>query len=200
VNFNSEIANEWARPVSRRAPLPRDRHTPRRRSSLKPLSGQRVARPDSCLTCAAPDSVTSPSRPSPRRACPLADRRLAPHAASRPPPRTCRRRPNSCLALAAPLPTASPVAVARPPSPVVVACRRLRAGEPPPPSSPVRVGRADAAGVGQAHSASGPSANSAQCTRLILLISDLFNSLQIQKLCRIHLNSENYETNFVGNV
>jgi hypothetical protein len=43
------------------------------------------------------------------------------------------------------------------------------------------VGRADAAGVGHAHCASGPSANSAQCTRLILLISNLFNFLQIQK-------------------
>jgi hypothetical protein len=118
------------------------RAAPCRHSGLKPLSGQRAARPNSCLARAAPDSLAPPSRPSPRHAHPLADRRLAPRAASRPPPHARRRRPDSCLALTAPLPTASPVAVARSPSPVAIVCRRLRADEPPPPPSPVRQCRA----------------------------------------------------------
>jgi hypothetical protein len=60
-----------------------------------------------------------------------------------------------------------------PPSPV--RRRRVVAGSPSSAAAPrvavgrahaVHVGRADAAGVGHMHCASGPSANSAQCTRL----------------------------------
>jgi hypothetical protein len=115
VNFNSEIADEWVRPVSRRVPR-RARAAARRcrvaamRRGLKPLSGQRVARPGSCLARPRPpDSAASScppvSRPPrPRRSpldsvphsAPLADRRLAPHRRARhrpsPSPRAVSRR------------------------------------------------------------------------------------------------------------
>jgi hypothetical protein len=65
----------------------------------------------------------------------------------------------------------------------------------------VRVGRADAAGMGHARYATGPSANSAQRTRLNFINFLIYSILcKFKNLCRIRLNSKNYETNFVGNV
>jgi hypothetical protein len=105
------------------APLPRGCHTPRRCSGLKPLSGQRAARPNSCLARAAPDRAphTAPTRRRRlalvlRPDCRLARVTVIPTARA---PTTAVR---SCVARTAP-------AVVR---------RRLRAGEPPSPPSPVR--------------------------------------------------------------
>jgi hypothetical protein len=82
--------------------------------------------------------------------------------------------------------------------------RALRRPRPRPsgrgPCARVAAGRARAVCVGHAHCASRLSVNSAQCTRLILLISDYSILYKFKNLCRIHLNSENYETNFVGKV
>jgi hypothetical protein len=146
------------------APLPRGHHAQRRCSGLKPMSGQRAARPDSCLARAAPNSLASlahptvPPRPPDSAASPLA-------------PRPDRRLTRATVVPIARAPIAmvrsrvSRTAAARHAAPAV-ARHHLRAGEPPSPLSPVHVGRADTACVGHAHCASGPSANSAQCTRL----------------------------------
>jgi hypothetical protein len=162
VNFNSEIADEWARPVSRRAPLPRGRHAPRIPTAIWPAP--------------LPTAPHTPRRPSPRAAHPP-DRRLA-RAAVVLTARALTTAVRSCITRT--MPTVAAPAVGH---------RRLRAGEPPYPPSPVRrrcvvagspscarshraprqgrtrgprVGRADAASVGHAHCASGPSVNSAQ--------------------------------------
>jgi hypothetical protein len=83
VNFNSEIADEWAQPISR--------HAPRRCSSLKLLLGQRVARPDSCLARAAPDRAPHGTpRPTTSRRSPARQRHLA--LVPRPDRRLARRR------------------------------------------------------------------------------------------------------------
>jgi hypothetical protein len=169
---------------------------------LKALSGQRAARPDS--TPRAAQSTASPRppahRPPPHPSCrvpTVASRRSparqrTPHAAP---------RPDRCLARAARV--ASDI-VARRCRALAIAVsapvrrrprRRPCTGAEPPPSARRRAepprargprtrcacGPSRRRGVGHVHCASGPSANSAQCTRLILLISDLFNSLQIQK-------------------
>jgi hypothetical protein len=124
VNFNSEIADEWARTVSRRALLLRGRHAPRRCSGLKPLSGQRAARPAAASPAPLPTAPRTPRRAN-RRLTPLA----RPTAASRAMPlsRQLAPRPRRSEATS-PEP--------RPPSPI--ARRHLRAGEPPSPPSPVR--------------------------------------------------------------
>jgi hypothetical protein len=122
VNFNSEIADEWARTVSRRAPLLRGRHAPRRCSGLKPLLGQRAARPAAASPAPLPTAPRTPRRAN-RRLTPLA----RPTAASRAMPlsRQLAPRPRRSEATS-PEP--------RPPSPI--ARRHLRAGEPPSPPSP----------------------------------------------------------------
>jgi hypothetical protein len=99
VIFNSEIADERAPPVRRRPPLPRGCHALRRCRDLKPLSGQRAARPDS-----RPRSRRPPDR--------LAGAAVAPTTslAARPSP--------SCRAA-----VSAPVSRLSPPSPV----RRCRA-------------------------------------------------------------------------
>jgi hypothetical protein len=134
VNFNSEIA-EWARPVSRRAP-----HQARAAAHRCHLAApcrvgtaalsrcrDRTPRvPTACLAFAAP-LPTSPR--TPRRA----DRRLAPLARPTAPPRPSHRVPTAAVR--------SRVAWTAP----AVARRRLRAGEPPSPPSPVRQRRVIAA-------------------------------------------------------
>jgi hypothetical protein len=146
-----------------------------------PPPAPRSPRPPTTPSCPAFRALpTAPrARRSPTAALPLA---LAAH---RPPPCPSRRRPDRAAALQlvprpprseaaspGPLPAASPrppIARRRP--------RRLLCAGDEPPSSRVPPGRATA----RSHCASGPRAISASCTRLILLISDLFNSLQIQK-------------------
>jgi hypothetical protein len=62
VIFNSEITDKLTPPVSRRAPLPRGRHAPRRHSGLKPLSGQRArASRQHCLAFVAPLPTAPPA-------------------------------------------------------------------------------------------------------------------------------------------
>jgi hypothetical protein len=149
VNFNSKITDKRAPLVSRRTPLPRGRHAPRRQRGFKPLSGPRAARPDSVTAHSAPAR-------SPRLAL----------AARRPLPRPLRRvptasptPPDSRLAHAAVVQTAhAPTAAVRSriartvagrlavtrrhrPSPLR---RCLRTGEPPLLPSPVRRCRAAA--------------------------------------------------------
>jgi hypothetical protein len=155
VNFNSEIADEQAPPVSR--------HAPCRQRGLKPLSGQRVARPDSAplararrQRCLAPHSA--PARP-----------RLA-LTARRLPPRPSRRRPDRATAPTAHAPTAavqSRVARTRRAAvsvPVSRCPRRLPcAGDEPPPSRTPSGRAATRSHAGRApHCASGPRAISAQ--------------------------------------
>jgi hypothetical protein len=123
------------------------RHAPRRHSDLKPLSRQRArASRQRCLAFAAP-LPTAP--PAPDSAAP----------------------PDRCLTHAVVVPTArAPTAVVR--SRVArtaagrlavpaVARRRLRAGEPPPPLSPVRRCRATAGSPGSA--AAEPCATGQSC-------------------------------------
>jgi hypothetical protein len=157
------------------APLPRGRHAPRRRRGLKLLSGQRAAHPDSCLDRVAP-RPTAASRPP--RAC----RRRA-----RQPPRS-RHRPD-CHGLKPSTPAPSPSRAA-PSSPRRFPRRLPCAGAEPPP--------ARRAAPRAAHCASGPRAVSAQWHPVkfyYFLIYSIY--CKFKNLCRIHLNSENYETNFV---
>jgi hypothetical protein len=188
------------RPLAHR-PLPR----PSRRVPTPPRARRR--HPDSCLALTVPLLTASPVAcrrlrageppppPSPVRQCRATAGSLGTAAAEPCPAGQSHRAHGSCTTRARCASRGRPSERRTHPR-GRAPCARLAAGR----ARAVRVGRPDATGVGHTHYASGPSANSAQCTRLILLISDLFNSLQIQKLCRILLNSKNYETNFVGNV
>jgi hypothetical protein len=109
------FGNRWQRapPVSHRAPrqactAARRSHVAATRRGLKPLSGQRAARPDSYL------DLVAPARQPPRSPC--RRRRFAAPPASGP-PHACHRRPDRRLARAARFPTASPTAPPSRPEP-----------------------------------------------------------------------------------
>jgi hypothetical protein len=132
----SEIADERAPPVTRRAPLQRGRHVPHRCHGLKPLSGQRAACPDSRLARAArPRQPPLPRRPPPDRLARTAVTPTARLACAAVPTAAVRSRrcPGPSPYRAA---RRSPVAVTphrrSPPSPV----RRRRATVGSPSSAP----------------------------------------------------------------
>jgi hypothetical protein len=155
-------------------------------------------------------------------------RRLPPTAASPAPPasrppRARRRRPDrSPRSRRRPdrhgpkPPTPGSIAVLRHSAITVAPRRRLRPGEPPHARTvrhllrgPAELGRPSAAHTGHAprgcrprwHCASGPSAVSAQWHPVKFYYFLIYSiHCKFKNLCRIHLNSENYETNFVGKV
>jgi hypothetical protein len=132
-----------------------------------------AARPDTPPRLARAATIpTAPSRRSPDR---LAHRASVP---TEPPPRQRAARPPRSEAASPGLPRRSPVAV--------VPRRRPRTGEPLVPRP-------------RPHCAYGPSVISAQrhsnCFFYFLIYSI---HCKFKNLCRIHLNSENHETNFFG--
>jgi hypothetical protein len=215
VNLNSEIANERAPPVRRRAPCRACAAARRCRVAatcrvvargLKPLSRQsRLAR-----TTAAP--TASCASPSPR---PPRTRRPTAPAQS---PRRSRRRPHAGGRLF--------LTVSHAPAPCrrrLVEQRRHRAAPPPCSAAAARschaprVVRADrgwAAPAPRMRTVPRVAAGRARTVHLgrewfrprgtqidfyfIFLIYSIH--CKFKNLCRIHLNSENYETNFVGKV
>jgi hypothetical protein len=227
VNLNSEITDERAPLVRCRAPR-RARVAACRRRGLKPLSGQRAAHPDRPpriapaadrptsprlaravvaptaprLTCAAvaptASPTASPSRPKPRRP----DRHPG-RLAARPTP--SRRRPR---AGEPPFPRPSSVRRCRAAVGIDVQCRRRALRGPAVPSgprtrprlcgrgpcAPVAAGRARTVRLGRARFQ--PSG-----TRLNFYYFLIYSiHCKFINLCRIQLNSENYERNFVGKV
>jgi hypothetical protein len=104
-------------------PLPHGRHVPRQCCGLKPLSGQRAARPDSCHASPAPrPTAAAPPASRPHRA-----RRLRPNRSPRSRRRPDRRGPKP------PTPGPTPSRAAHRPSVAVAPRRRVRADEPPFP-------------------------------------------------------------------
>jgi hypothetical protein len=101
-------------------PLLCGHHAPRRRHGLKPLSGQRIARPESCVASPAP-RPTAASRRSP-----LTVASPAPPASR--PPRACLRRPDR-HGLKPPTPGPTPSRATRPSS-----SRRAAVSRAPMPS------------------------------------------------------------------
>jgi hypothetical protein len=124
--------------------------------------------------------------------------RRRPDSSPRPPPDRSPRSRRHPDRRGPKLSTSGSVAASRRSLVAVTPRRRLRAGEPPFPA----VSRAPALGRTRGprpHCASGPSAVSAQWHPVKFYYFLIYSfQCKFKNLCRIHLISENYETNFVG--
>jgi hypothetical protein len=174
--IKSEITDKRAPLVSRRAPLPHGRHAPRQRSGIKAAIGtaRRASRQRRHFRPRAPTASRRAHRfrPPPRSTRRRPDS-LVVAAVRAPPPRSKRarlprRRPPSLVAAGEPTP---PPRRLRAPASLAVAVQRRRAGPAPRTRAAGRT-RALCAGAEptpratHVHCATGPSANSAQSTRV----------------------------------